>query len=155
MRKDGVERTLVLLKPDAIQRGLIGDIISRFEHKGLKIVGLKLMWLDKERASRHYAHHKDKPFFKNLLSYITSGPLVTMVVEGLNAVEAVRKLVGATDPHEALPGTIRHDFGMHVGRNLIHASDSKESAEKEITMFFDIDEIVEYKRMDEEWLYER
>ena len=150
-----MERTLVLLKPDAIQRGLIGEIISRFEKKGLKVVGMKMMWVDRERAEQHYAQHKDKPFFEGLLAHITSAPIVAMVIEGMDAINVVRKMVGATNPNEAEPGTIRHDYGMHIGRNLIHASDSKEAAEREIGLFFDINEIMEYKRIDEDYIYEK
>ncbi len=149
-----IERTFVMLKPDAVQRGNIGDIISRFEHKGFKITGLKMIQITKEMAEQHYQHHKDKPFFKDLVDFMTSVPVVAMVIEGHNAVELVRKMVGATNPEEALPGTIRHDFGLQVGRNIIHASDSKENAEKEIYTFFDINSIYEYKRIDEDWLYE-
>ena len=149
-----IERTFVMIKPDAVQRGNIGDIISRFEHKGFKIVGLKMVHITKEMAEQHYKHHKDKPFFKDLVDFMTSVPVVAMVLEGHNAVELVRKMVGATNPEEAAPGTIRHDFGLQVGRNIIHASDSKENAEKEIDTFFNIDSVYDYKRIDEDWLYE-
>lgn len=149
-----MERTFVMIKPDAVQRGLIGKIISRLEKKGLKIVAMKMLSVSKELAERHYAEHREKPFFENLVSYITSAPVVAMVVEGKNAVKVVRTLVGATNPQEALPGTIRGDFGMDIGRNVIHASDSLESAEREISLFFKPEEIVEYRRIDEDWLYE-
>jgi nucleoside-diphosphate kinase len=149
-----VERTFVMLKPDAVQRGLIGEIISRFEKKGLKIVAMKMLKVDKALAEEHYAEHREKPFFQSLVDYITSGPVVAMVVEGKNAIKIVRTLVGATNPAEALPGTIRGDYGLEVGRNVIHASDSPESAEREISLFFKPDEILEYKRIDEDWLYE-
>ncbi len=149
-----MERTFVMIKPDAVQRGLIGEIISRLEKKGLKIVAMKMINVSKELAERHYAEHREKPFFQSLVDYITSAPVVAMVVEGKNAVKVVRTLVGATNPVEALPGTIRGDFGMDIGRNVIHASDSLESAEREISLFFNPEEIVEYKRIDEDWLYE-
>jgi len=149
-----VERTFVMIKPDAVQRGLVGEIISRLEKKGLKIVAMKMINVSRELAERHYAEHREKPFFESLVSYITSAPVVAMVVEGKNAVKVVRTLVGATNPQEALPGTIRGDFGMDIGRNVIHASDSLESAEREISLFFKPEEIVEYKRIDEDWLYE-
>ncbi len=149
-----MERTFVMIKPDGVQRGLIGEIISRLERKGLKIVAMKMLNVSKDLAERHYAEHREKPFFQSLVDYITSGPVVAMVVEGKNAVKVVRTLVGATNPQEALPGTIRGDFGMDIGRNVIHASDSLESAEREISLFFKPEEIVEYKRIDEDWLYE-
>ena len=147
------ERTLVILKPDAIQRGIVGEIISRFEKKGFKIVGLKMIQVDKNLAEKHYIEHKGKPFYDELVEFITSGPVVVFVVEGRNAISNVRKMVGATNPEEALPGTIRHDYGLHIGKNIIHASDSKESAEREIDLFFNIDELVDYKRIDEDWIY--
>ena len=149
-----MERTFVMIKPDAVQRGLIGEIISRLERKGLKIVAMKMLNVSKDLAERHYAEHREKPFFQSLVDYITSGPVVAMVVEGKNAVKVVRTLVGATNPQDALPGTIRGDFGMDIGRNVIHASDSLESAEREISLFFKPEEIVEYTRIDEDWLYE-
>ncbi len=149
-----MERTFVMIKPDAVQRGLIGEIISRLEKKGLKIVAMKMLNVSRDLAERHYAEHREKPFFQSLVDYITSAPVVAMVVEGKNAVKVVRTLVGATNPQEALPGTIRGDFGMDIGRNVIHASDSLESAEREISLFFKPEEIVEYKRIDEDWLYE-
>ncbi|ADB57564.1 nucleoside-diphosphate kinase [Archaeoglobus profundus] len=149
-----MERTFVMIKPDGVQRCLIGEIISRLEKKGLKIVAMKMMKIERDLAERHYAEHKGKPFFESLVSYVTSGPVVAMVVEGKNAIKIVRTLVGATNPAEAAPGTIRGDFGMEVGRNVIHASDSPESAEREIALFFKPDEIVEYRRIDEDWLYE-
>ncbi len=149
-----MERTFVMIKPDAVQRGLIGEIISRLERKGLKIVAMKMLSVSKELAEKHYAEHREKPFFESLVSYITSAPVVAIVVEGKNAVKVVRTLVGATNPQEAQPGTIRGDFGMDIGRNVIHASDSLESAEREISLFFKPEEIVEYRRIDEGWLYE-
>ncbi len=149
-----MERTFVMLKPDAVQRGLVGEIISRLERKGLKIVAMKMLWIKRELAENHYAEHREKPFFESLVDYITSGPVVAMVVEGKNAVKVVRTIVGATNPQEAQPGTIRGDYGMDIGRNVIHASDSIESAEREISLFFKPEEIFDYKRIDEDWLYE-
>ncbi len=149
-----MERTFVMIKPDGVQRCLIGEIISRLERKGLKIVAMKMIKVERDLAERHYEEHREKPFFESLVSYVTSGPVVAMVVEGKNAVKVVRNLVGATNPVEASPGTIRGDFGMEIGRNVIHASDSKESAEREISLFFKPEEILDYRRIDEDWIYE-
>ena len=149
-----MERTFVMIKPDAVQRGLVGEIIARLERKGLKIVAMKMLHVSRELAQNHYAEHKGKPFFESLVDYITSAPVIAMVVEGKNAVKVVRTLVGATNPQEASPGTIRGDYGMDIGRNVIHASDSLESAEREISLFFKPEEIFDYKRIDEDWLYE-
>ncbi|MCS7122247.1 MAG: nucleoside-diphosphate kinase [Archaeoglobaceae archaeon] len=149
-----MERTFVMLKPDAVQRGLIGEIISRFEKKGLKIIAMKMLKIERELAEKHYFEHRGKVFFDNLINYITSAPVVAMVLEGKNAVKVVRSIVGATNPSEALPGTIRGDYGMDIGRNVIHASDSKESAEREISIFFKPNELCEFKRIDENWVYE-
>jgi len=137
-----VERTLVFVKPDGVQRGLAGEIISRLERKGLKIVGLRMLRMDRAMAERHYVVHRDKPFFSSLVGFITSGPIVAAVVEGRQAVEVVRRLMGDTDPLKAAPGTIRGDFGMEVQENLIHGSDSVENARKEITLFFNEKEII-------------
>jgi nucleoside-diphosphate kinase len=137
-----VERTLVFVKPDGVQRGLVGEIISRLERKGLKIVALKMLQMDRAMAERHYGIHRDKPFFPSLVDFITSGPIVAAVVEGRQAVEVVRRLMGDTDPLKAAPGTIRGDFGMEVQENLIHGSDSVENARKEITLFFNEKEII-------------
>ena len=145
-------RTLVLIKPDGVARSKIGAIISRFEDKGLKVTALKLMKLDRDRAEKHYAVHKGKPFYESLLNYITSAPLVAMVVEGNNCIEIVRKLVGATNGAKAEPGTIRGDFSTGIDFNLIHASDSEESAKYEIPIFFDEKEILTYERADRDWL---
>ncbi|MEM2120413.1 MAG: nucleoside-diphosphate kinase [Archaeoglobaceae archaeon] len=150
-----MERTFVMVKPDGVHRGLVGEIISRLERKGLKIVAMKMLKISEEMAKKHYEEHKAKPFFSSLVSYIISGPVVAMVVEGRNAVKVVRKLVGATNPSEAEPGTIRGDFGLDVGRNVVHASDSLASAEREIGLFFRPDEIVSYEREVEKWIYER
>lgn len=149
-----MERTFVMVKPDGVQRGLIGKIISRLERKGLKIVAMKMMKIGESLAEEHYVEHKEKPFFKDLIGYITSGPVVAMVIEGKEAIKVVRDLVGKTNPREALPGTIRGDYGMDVGRNVIHASDSLESAKREINLFFKEEEIVSYSKADEIWIYE-
>ena len=136
-----MERSLVLIKPDAMQRGLAGTIISRLQNEGLKLVALKMIHVDKALAERHYAIHKDKPFYKDLVDYIISTPIVAAVFEGDNAVERIRKVMGATDPAKAATGTIRKDYGLDVQRNSTHASDSPENAEKEINLFFQRDEI--------------
>jgi nucleoside-diphosphate kinase len=145
------ERTFVMIKPDAVQRGFIGEIISRFEKKGIKIVGMKMVDVDRSLAEKHYEIHKGKPFFEPTVKYITSSPVVAMVLEGLNVIEMVRAMTGATDPQKAAIGTIRGDFGQFIGRNIIHASDGKETAASEITLWFTPKEIAEYKRIDEIW----
>lgn len=147
-----MERTLVLLKPDAVQRRLVGRIISRFEDKGLKIVGLKMIRISRELAEKHYAEHREKPFYQELVSFITSAPVVAMVVEGPKAVEVVRRMMGKTNPMEAEPGTIRGDYGLSVTMNLIHGSDSLASAAREIALFFHEDEILNYQTSDTPWL---
>src|SRR5918995_4480724 len=136
MQEVAVERTLVILKPDAVQRGLIGEIIGRLERRGLKIVGLDMRTIDRDVAARHYAEHEGKPFYSGLIDYITSGPVVLMVLEGPNAVAGTRSPIGKTNPVEAAPGTIRGDLGLMTGRNLIHGSDATGSAEREIALFF-------------------
>ncbi|MGB9680676.1 MAG: nucleoside-diphosphate kinase [Minisyncoccia bacterium] len=143
-----MERTLVLIKPDALQRNLLGEIISRFERKGLKIVGLKMMQLTEEKLFDHYIHHKDKPFFKQLISFMKSSPVIAMVLEGIEAVEAVRLIVGPTLGRKADAGSIRGDFSMSQQHNIVHASDSPETAEKEIWRFFNQDEIFDYQKID-------
>jgi len=149
-----IERTLVLIKPDGVQRGLIGEIISRFEKKGLKIVAMKLIKPERELAEKHYAIHKGKPFFEPTVEYITSSPLVAMILEGKNVINIVRKMMGKTNPQEAQPGTIRGDFAQDIGRNIVHGSDSKESADYEINLWFRPEEIFEYEKIDEKWLTE-
>ncbi len=139
-----MQRTLVLIKPDAIERGLAGEIISRLERKGLKIVALKMLQMDKAMAERHYAIHEGKPFFPALVDFITSSPIIAAVVEGKNAVEVVRRMMGETDPLHAAPGTIRGDFGLDIGRNLIHGSDSEGNAQEEISLFFSEEEILSH-----------
>ena len=149
-----MEQTLVLLKPDSIQRALAGEVISRLERRGLKFVAMKLMKVSEELANRHYGEHVGKPFFDGLVKFITSSPIVAMVVEGENAVEVVRNTVGATNPTQAAAGTIRGDLGLTIGMNLIHASDSLESSKREIDIFFQSDEIVDYERNVDAWIIE-
>jgi len=146
------QRTLVLLKPDAVNRRLMGEIIARFEKKGLKIVAMKMLWLSKEMAEKHYEVHKGKPFYDSLIDYITSAPIVAMVLEGDNAIEVVRRMMGKTNGVEAEPGTIRGDYAMSVQNNLVHGSDSEESAKREISLFFNPEEIMEYRLVDEIWI---
>jgi nucleoside-diphosphate kinase len=145
------ERSLVLIKPDGVQRLLVGRVISRFEDKGLRLAGLKLVQVSRELAEQHYAIHRDKPFFEGLVAFITSRPLVAMVVEGSNAIAVVRAMVGATRPWEAAPGTIRGDFAMEVGQNLIHASDGPETAATEMALWFP-EGVVEYEREIDRWV---
>lgn len=148
-----MNNTFVMVKPDGVQRGLVGEIISRFEKKGIKIAALKLMQITPELAEKHYGEHKDKPFFKDLVSFITSGPVAAMVLEGENVVAMVRTMMGATNPKDSAPGTIRGDFAMSIDKNVIHGSDSAESAEREINLFFKKEEIINYKKAAEEWVY--
>jgi len=131
-----MDRTLILVKPDAFARGLTGEIIARFERKGLRLVALKLMTMDRELAERHYAEHQGKPFFGELVDFITSGPLVALTLEGHEAVVAARQVIGATNPLDAAPGSIRGDFALEVGNNMVHGSDAPESAEREVALFF-------------------
>ncbi len=149
-----MERTLILLKPDALQRGLAGEIIGRLERRGLKFVGMKLMQLDEATARRHYAEHEGKPFVDSLIEFITSGPLIAAAVEGPNAIALIRKQMGATDPQNADSGTIRGDLALFVQYNLIHGSDSPESAERELALFFNEDEIVSWDRDVDAWILE-
>jgi nucleoside-diphosphate kinase len=148
------ERTLFLVKPDAVQRGLAGEILKRLESRGLKFVALKLMLVPRATAEKHYAEHKGKPFFEGLVSFITSSPIIAAVVEGTNAIEIVRATNGATNPLKADPGTIRADFGLEMGRNLVHASDSPASAAREIKIFFKPSELIEWPRDTEKWIFE-
>jgi len=148
------ERTFVLLKPDAVQRGLVGEVVHRFEKRGLKIVALRMLRVTRSLAETYYAEHKGKSFFEPLMTYIAAGPVVAMVLEGDGAVAAVRRMMGKTNSAEAEPGTIRGDFALTIGRNLIHGSDSLESAKREIALFFRPDEIQTYTRVDEAWLRE-
>jgi nucleoside-diphosphate kinase len=149
-----MERTLVIIKPDAVQRGLIGPIISRVEATGLKIIGLKLVHIDRDLAARHYAVHKGKPFYEGLIDYITSSPVVVMVLEGPRAIEIVRRTMGATKPAEAQAGTIRADLALEIGRNLVHGSDSAETAAYEVGLFFGEGELVPWARDTDRWIYE-
>ena len=149
-----MNKTLALIKPDGVQRGLSGQIISRIEAKGLKIVGMKMIRMDSELAKSHYSDHVEKPFFPALMAFITSGPIIALALEGPNCVEALRNLMGTTNPIEATPGSIRGDLGLSVGNNLIHGSDSEESAVKELGIFFKKDELFEYKRSIDDWIIE-
>lgn len=147
-----MERTLVLLKPDALQRRLVGPIIARFEAKGLKIVGMKLLQVSRDLAARHYAEHVGKPFYEELVQFITSAPVIALVLQGPRAIEAVRGLMGKTNPFDAAPGTIRGDFGRSVTMNLVHGSDSPAAAEREIPLFFAANELLDYEMADTAWL---
>ncbi len=149
-----MQRTLVIIKPDGVQRGLAGAIISRFERRGLRIGALKLMQMSLELAQQLYAVHRGKPFYEPLLQYITSGPVVVMVLEGRDVIEIVRRTMGATNPTQAAPGTIRADFALETGRNLVHGSDSLETAAYEIPLFFDDGDILSYPRDTDRWIYE-
>jgi nucleoside-diphosphate kinase len=149
-----MQRTLVLIKPDGVQRGLIGEILGRLERRGLKLIALKMMRLPREQASRHYAEHQGKPFYEGLLGFITSGPIVAMIWEGREAVTVVRSLMGSTDPLKALPGTIRGDLALDLGMNLIHGSDSPARAEAEMALFFSAAELHEYERTVDRWIRE-
>jgi nucleoside-diphosphate kinase len=149
-----VERTLIIAKPDAVQRGLIGEIIRRFENRGLRLVGMKFFQMSRKLASRHYAIHQGKPFYESLLDYITSAPVVVMVWEGKDAITIARNTVGATRPVEAAAGTIRGDLGLEVGRNLVHGSDSVENGEKEVSLFFSANELYSWTRDTDRWIFE-
>ena len=148
------EKTLVLIKPDGVQRGLVGTVISQLERRGLKIVALKMLRIDQRLASQHYHEHQKRPFYKSLIEFITSSPVVAMVFEGPDAVTLVRKTMGATNPLEASPGTIRGNMGITINKNIIHGSDSLESANKEIALFFQPAEILDYQREIETWITE-
>jgi nucleoside-diphosphate kinase len=150
-----MERTLVLVKPDGVQRGLIGEVINRLERRGLRMIAAKFILLGQELAETHYAIHKGKPFYDGLITYITSAPVMAMAWDGPNAVAAVRQTMGATRPTEAAPGTIRHDFALEVGRNLTHASDSIENGEKEVELWFSPAELLDWKRDADRWIFER
>ena len=147
-----LEKTFILVKPDGVQRGLIGEILSRFEKRGLKLAAAKFLQVPVSLAEKHYAVHLGKPFYEGLINYITSAPVMAMVVEGPNAIQAVRQTMGLTDPLKAEPGTIRHDFALKISRNLTHASDFPENAESEISLWFTRDEIVDWKKVDEDWV---
>ncbi len=149
-----MERTLVLVKPDGVQRGLVGEVIGRLERRGLKLAAIKLMRVDEGLAHRHYGEHVDRPFFAGLVSFITSGPVVAMAWESNNAVEIVRNTMGVTNPVNAAPGTIRGDLGVDIGRTIVHGSDSPESAERELALFFQPEEILSYARSTDDWIVE-
>ena len=148
------ERTFVMIKPDGVQRGLIGKIINRFEQKGIKIIAMKLVHVSRDLAEKHYEIHKGKPFFEPTVNYIISSPVVAMVLEGNNLIQTVRTMMGKTNPIDALPGTIRGDYGQIIGRNIVHGSDGPDTAKFEIDLWFRKEEIEEYTRIDEEWLNE-
>jgi nucleoside-diphosphate kinase len=154
MAKATLQQTLVILKPDAVQRGLVGPIIHRFERRGLKIAAMRLIQIDQELAERHYGIHRGKPFFEGLVSYITSGPVVVVALEGPNAITVVRKTMGATNAAEADPGTIRGDYAVEIGRNLVHGSDSEASAATELALFFKPEDVVSYRRDTDRWIVE-
>lgn len=150
-----MERTFVMVKPDGVQRGLVGEVIARLERRGLRLVGAKFMQVSRELAEAHYAVHKGKTFYDGLIEYITSGPVMAMVWEGPNAIAAVRQTMGATRPTEAAPGTVRHDYALEVGRNLTHASDTEEgNAAKEVALWFKPEELVDWSRDVDRWIFE-
>lgn len=149
-----IQKSFVMIKPDGVSRRLMGEILSRLERKGLQIIAVKLMQIDEDLAKTHYGEHEGKPFFEDLIKYITSSPSLAMVIKGEDAVLTIRNMIGATNPLEANVGTIRGDFAMDTGRNIIHASDSSESAEREINLFFDENEICDYSIVDNIWIYE-
>jgi nucleoside-diphosphate kinase len=149
-----VERTLIIVKPDGVQRSLTGEIIKRFEQRGLLIAGMKFMQVSRELAEEHYAVHRERPFFKGLVDYITSSPVVVIAFEGTNAVAAARATIGSTKPNEAAPGSIRGDLALEIGRNLVHGSDSVENGEKEVTLWFKPDELISWKRNTDQWIFE-
>ncbi len=148
-----MEKTFIMVKPDGVQRNLIGDIVQRFEKKGFKLVAAKLMQISPELAEEHYGEHKDKPFFGELTGFITSGPVFAMVWEGENVIATARKMMGATNPAESDIGTVRGDFGLTVGKNVIHGSDSPESAEREIGLFFNEEDLLAYNKDQNQWIY--
>ncbi|WP_068672005.1 nucleoside-diphosphate kinase [Oceanobacillus sp. Castelsardo] len=148
-----MEKTFLMVKPDGVQRNLIGEIVSRFESKGYKLAGAKMMSVSQELAEQHYGEHKEKPFFGELVDFITSGPVFAMVWEGENVICTARNMMGKTNPSEASPGTVRGDYGLTVGKNVIHGSDSKDSAEREINLFFNQEELLSYEKQDSSWIY--
>jgi nucleoside-diphosphate kinase len=147
------ERTFFMIKPDGVQRGLVGDVVQRIERKGYKISAMKMLKISKEMAQEHYAEHIGKPFFNDLVEFITSGPVLAMIVEGEDVIDGVRTMMGKTDPKASDPGTIRGDFGIHLSRNVVHGSDSPGSSDREISIFFPKEEIMDFTRIDENWLY--
>jgi nucleoside-diphosphate kinase len=149
-----MERTLIIIKPDAVQRGLSGEILKRFEQRGLRIIGMKFIQVSEELAKRHYGIHEGKPFFNDLVAYITSSPVVVIALEGTNAIAAARQTIGSTKPHEAASGSIRGDFALEIGRNLVHGSDSVENGVAEVANFFSDDELVGWTRNTDSWIFE-
>ncbi|GAB1420257.1 nucleoside-diphosphate kinase [Anaerolineales bacterium] len=149
-----MERTLIIVKPDGVQRGLTGEIIKRFEQRGLRIVGMKFMQMDRALAEKHYDIHRERPFFGDLVNYIISGPVLVAAFEGTNAILAARSTIGATKPFEAAPGSIRGDLGLEIGRNLVHGSDSVENGQLEISNFFSEGELVSWERANDPWIFE-
>lgn len=148
-----MEKTFLMVKPDGVQRQLVGEVVSRFERKGFQLVGAKLMSIPRELAEEHYGEHKERPFFGELVDFITSGPVFAMVWQGENVISTARQMMGSTNPKDAAPGTIRGDFGLTVGKNVIHGSDSPESAEREISLFFKSEEVVAYDKLINNWIY--
>lgn len=148
-----MEKTFLMVKPDGVQRNLVGEITKRFEQKGFKLAGAKLMIISEELAKKHYSEHKERPFFGELVDFITSGPVFAMVWEGEGVISIARDMMGKTNPQEAAAGTIRGDFGVTVGKNVIHGSDSTESAEREMNLFFDEKEVLSYTKQDSAWIY--
>jgi nucleoside-diphosphate kinase len=149
-----MEKTFIMVKPDGVQRNIVGDVITRFEKKGFQLVGAKLMNVSEDLAKEHYKEHKEKPFFGELVDFITSSPVFAMVWEGENAVTVARKMLGKTNPAEAEVGTIRGDYGLQVAKNVVHGSDSNESATREISLFFNESELVNYTKLINDWVYE-
>ncbi|MGA8943843.1 MAG: nucleoside-diphosphate kinase [Thermoactinomyces sp.] len=147
-----MEKTFIMVKPDGVQRGLIGDVVSRFEKKGYQLIGAKLMTVSRELAEQHYAEHKEKPFFDELVDFITSGPVFAMVWQGENIIATARQMMGKTNPSDALPGTIRGDYGVNVSMNIVHGSDSPESAEREIALWFEESELNHYEKTINRWI---
>jgi nucleoside-diphosphate kinase len=148
-----LESTFFMIKPDGVQRNLIGRIINRIEEKGYKIIAMKMVMIDRETAEMHYREHREKPFFRELVDFITSGPVVAMVVEGEDVIEGMRKMMGKTDPGDSAPGSLRGDLGVNLSRNVVHGSDSGQSAAREIGIFFRETEMIDYSRIDEKWIY--
>ncbi|MFC4557386.1 nucleoside-diphosphate kinase [Virgibacillus kekensis] len=148
-----MEKTFLMVKPDGVQRNLVGEIVSLFERKGFKLAGAKLMQIPNDLAENHYGEHKERPFFGELVEFITSGPVFAMVWEGENVIATAREMMGKTNPQDAAPGTIRGDYGVTVGKNVIHGSDSPESAEREINLFFDESDVLSYSKQDSSWIY--
>ena len=149
-----MEREFIMVKPDGVQRGLVGEVITRLEKAGLKIIAIKMLKVSQEQAERHYAIHEGKPFYDGLIKFITSSPVLAMVIEGRDAIKHTRRIVGATNPIDATPGSIRGDFALEIGRNVVHAADSTENAQKEYKIYFDENDLIRYERIDEIWLNE-